>query len=262
MRKRISLTRRQALQRVRRVRTDSAIGIAPRFIRPAFAQRRLAAGMTGGPTGFPGAERFQYNEEHVRRAGDRGHQEAQGRGQGAGKIVMLLTDGAIGQINKPFPAGAPSVHGGLEARDRRRRSRSSARRRATSGPRCCRTSPPARAPTTSTPSPGTASATWSRPTAPTTSPSSSTKYKPDWGDPERGAPSPQIEELLYKYNGKYYSVSLDGDFQTWVYNKAMYDDPKHQEAFAGQDTAMRWRRRATWEESDHISEFFTGSYRA
>jgi multiple sugar transport system substrate-binding protein len=39
----------------------STIGIAPRFIgRPAHAAE-LAAGMTGGPTGFAGAERYQYN---------------------------------------------------------------------------------------------------------------------------------------------------------------------------------------------------------
>ena len=39
----------------------SAIGIAPRYLtRPAHAAE-LAAGMTGGPTGFPGAERYQYN---------------------------------------------------------------------------------------------------------------------------------------------------------------------------------------------------------
>lgn len=35
-----------------------AVGIAPKYIRPAFASG-LAPGMTGGPTGFEGAERFQ-----------------------------------------------------------------------------------------------------------------------------------------------------------------------------------------------------------
>ena len=39
----------------------SAIGIAPRYLtRPAHAAE-LAPGMTGGPTGFPGCERYQYN---------------------------------------------------------------------------------------------------------------------------------------------------------------------------------------------------------
>lgn len=39
----------------------AAIGIAPRFIRPARAGAPdpLAAGMIGGPTGFDRAERYQ-----------------------------------------------------------------------------------------------------------------------------------------------------------------------------------------------------------
>mgnify|MGYP000589011625 CR=1 FL=1 len=42
-----------------------AIGIAPQFIRPgrAFAADKLADGMIGGPTGFEGAERYQYGAE-------------------------------------------------------------------------------------------------------------------------------------------------------------------------------------------------------
>ena len=56
----------------------SAIGIAPRYLtRPAHAAE-LAPGMTGGPTGFPGCERYQYNGRHVRRPRDRGDQETQG----------------------------------------------------------------------------------------------------------------------------------------------------------------------------------------
>ncbi|RUW84471.1 sugar ABC transporter substrate-binding protein, partial [Mesorhizobium sp. M8A.F.Ca.ET.059.01.1.1] len=40
----------------------AATGIAPQFIRPgrAFAADALAPGMIGGPTGFDGAERYQY----------------------------------------------------------------------------------------------------------------------------------------------------------------------------------------------------------
>ena len=43
----------------------AAIGIAPQFIRPgrAFAQDALAPGMIGGPTGFDGAERYQYGPD-------------------------------------------------------------------------------------------------------------------------------------------------------------------------------------------------------
>lgn len=33
-----------------------------------------------------------------------------------------------------------------------------------------------------------------------------TKYQPDWGDPERGVSTKEVEQLLYTYNGKYYSL--------------------------------------------------------
>ena len=59
-------------------------------------------------------------------------------------------------------------------------------------------------------------------------------FRPDWGDPERGTPTPEIEDLLYKYKGNYYSVSLDGDFQTWVYNRWAYENPEFHKAFSDQ----------------------------
>ncbi|MDE0202144.1 MAG: hypothetical protein OXK73_06900, partial [Rhodospirillaceae bacterium] len=58
----MKITRRQALKAgAAGVVLTSPIGIAPKFIRPARAAG-LAEGMTGGPTGFDGAERYQYNE--------------------------------------------------------------------------------------------------------------------------------------------------------------------------------------------------------
>jgi hypothetical protein len=41
----------------------AAVGIAPKFLRPAFADTALAPGMIGGPTGFEGAERYQYGPD-------------------------------------------------------------------------------------------------------------------------------------------------------------------------------------------------------
>ena len=43
------------------------------------------------------------------------------------------------------------------------------------------------------------------------------KHKPEWDDPKRGyVGGVQGVTLLNKYNGSYYAVSLDGDFQTWI----------------------------------------------
>ena len=59
----IKPTRRSFLRSGAAFGTAALIGINPKFSRPAYAQE-LAPGMTGGPTGFPGCERFQYNETH------------------------------------------------------------------------------------------------------------------------------------------------------------------------------------------------------
>ncbi len=233
----------------------AAIGINPRFITPVKAAG-LAEGMTGGPTGFPGAERFQYNASMSEGRAIEGIKALKAAGKAPEKITILITDGAIGQINKPFPAGAPSVQEVWEKETGIKIEMVGA----------------------------SGAEIWKRVLQDVTTQSGAydiythpwnsigdlveangavnlddyvSKYKPDWSDPDRGAPTEQIGELLYKYNGSYYSVSLDGDFQTWVYNKAMFDDPMHKSAFE-KKFGHALAPPATWEESDHISEYFTG----
>ena len=75
---------------------------------PAFASG-YAAGMTGGPTGFEGAERFQYNNTMSEGRAIEGIKALRAAGKVPQKLTMLLTDGAIGQITKPFPDGAPEL---------------------------------------------------------------------------------------------------------------------------------------------------------
>lgn len=251
-----SISRRKVLGAGAGAALTSAVGIHPKFIRPAHAKTGLAAGMTGGPTGFPGAERFQYNESISEGRAIEGMKKLKAAGKAPKQIVMLLTDGAIGQITKPFPKGAPSVKEVWE-------KETGVEIKIIGAP---------------------ADKIWTRVLQDVTTRSGAydiytqpwnsvgdlveangaadltefvDKYKPDWGDPDRGTPSKQIEELLYKYNGRYYTVSLDGDFQTWVYNKKAFADPKNREAFKakyGHELAPP----RTWKESDHISEFFTG----
>jgi multiple sugar transport system substrate-binding protein len=253
----LDITRRQALKAgAGGLVLTSALGINPRFIRPARAQDGLAEGMTGGPTGFAGAERFQYNEAMSEGRAIEGMKQLKAAGKAPEKIVMLLTDGAIGQITKPFPEGAPTVQ---EVWERE------------TGVKIEIIGAPA-------------GDIWTKVLQDVTTGSGAydiytqpwnnlgdlveangaadltefvDKYKPDWGDPERGTPSPEIEKLLYTYNGRYYSISLDGDFQTWVYNKAVFEDPAHQQAFEAKYGHPLAPPR-TWEESDHISEYFTG----
>ena len=81
------------------------------------------------------------------------------------------------------------------------------------------------------------------------------KYKPDWSDPIRGAPTKEIYNLSYTYNNKVYIVSLDGDFQTWVYRKDLFEDPQNKKEYEDK-FKMPLRQPATWTEVDQIAQFF------
>ncbi|MEO1190378.1 MAG: extracellular solute-binding protein [Pseudomonadota bacterium] len=233
-----------------------ALGIMPRYISPARAATGLAEGMTGGPTGFPGAERFQYNESMSEGRAIEGIKKLKAAGKAPEKISILLTDGAIGQLTKPFPPGAPTVMDvwkaetgidveivGAPAGDIWKRVLQDVT---------------------------TSSGAYDIYTHPWNSVGDLVeaggahplnefveKYQPDWGDPNRGTPSSEIETLLYKYKGDYYSVSLDGDFQTWVYNRWAFERPEYQKEFADKYGYQLGHPR-TWEECDNISAFFTG----
>lgn len=250
----IKPTRRTLLKGGAAFAATAAIGINPRFLRPAHAAG-LASGMTGGPTGFAGAERFQYNESHSEGRAIEAMKKMVADGTAPKKITMLLTDGAIGQITKPFPSG-PSVKDVWEAE---------------TGVEIEIVGAPA-------------GDIWARVLQDVTTQSGTfdiythpwnslgdlveaggaqnlddfvAKHQPDWADEERGTPTAQTAELLYKYGGSYYGASLDGDFQTWVYNKGYFEDPAHADAFEAQ-YGRKLAPPATWEESDQISAFFTG----
>lgn len=250
----LTTSRRSLLKGTAALATTSAIGIAPKFITPVRAQG-MASGMTGGPTGFEGAERFQYNESHSEGRAIEAIKKLKADGKAPEKITMLLTDGAIGQITAPYPSGTSvkevwEKETGIEieiigapAQDIWKRVLQDVTTQ--SGAFDIYTHP------------------WNNlgdlVEAGGAQPLGDyvAKYQPDWADEERGTPTAQIAELLYKYNGEYYGASLDGDFQTWVYNKAYFDDPANQNDFKskfGRELATP----RTWGESDNISEFFTG----
>ena len=92
------------------LKATSALATAPAFagignfmVAPqAFAGTGLAPGMTYGPTGFEGCERFQYNNTMSEGRALEGAKALKNKPE---KLTILLTDGAIGQITEPFPVG-------------------------------------------------------------------------------------------------------------------------------------------------------------
>ena len=81
-------------------------------------------------------------------------------------------------------------------------------------------------------------------------------HKPEWDDPVRGyVNGEQGVALLNQYRGSTYGVSIDGDFQTWVYRTDLFSDPAEQKAFKdkfGYDLAPP----RTWKQLDEIALHF------
>src|SRR3984957_7510322 len=87
----------------------SAVGIAPRYLmRPAHAAE-LTPGMTGGPTGFPGSGRYQYNGDLPEGRAIKGIKKLKAAGEPPEKVIFLIGDGALNQAPKAYPLSGPSV---------------------------------------------------------------------------------------------------------------------------------------------------------
>ena len=211
----------------------SAVGIAPRYLACPAHAAELAPGMTGGPTGFPGAERYQYNEGMSEGRAIEGIKKLKAAGKAPDKLVFLIGDGAMDQVDKPYPLSGPSVQQVWESETGIKIE-------------MVGVSPEENYP---------------RVMQDITTKSGAydiytsffneigdlvesngvidldeyvAKYKPDWLDPQRGAPTKEIYNFAYTYNKKVYIVSLDGDFQVWVYRKDLFEDPAEQERIRGQ----------------------------
>jgi multiple sugar transport system substrate-binding protein len=249
-----SISRRSLLRAGTALTFGSAIGIAPRFlVRPAGAAE-LAPGMTGGPTGFPGCERYQYNESMSEGRAVEAIKKLKAAGKAPNKIVFQIADGAIGQINKPWPAGAPSVKDVWE--------------RETGIEIELVGVPPAESYTRVMQDVTTKSGAYDIYTTFFNDVGDLVetqgiadlsnyveKYKPDWADPERGAPSKSSYNFAYLYNNKHWSVSLDADFQLWVYRKDLFEDSQNQKEYEAKFKGPL-RPPVTWTEVDQMSEFF------
>ncbi len=254
------------------LKASSALATAPAFagignfmVSPkAFAGTGLAPGMTYGPTGFEGCERFQYNNTMSEGRALEGAKALKNKPE---KLTILLTDGAIGQITEPFPVGkigkfefpakgATSVKEiweretgikldiiGAPAGDIFKKVMQDI---TTGGGQFDIYTGPWNSTGDVVASNGAVNCDeWVK------------KYQPDWGDPERGMPTPEMEKLVFTYAGKHYCFSIDGDYQTWYYLKGITDKPEVQKAFADK-YGTPLKTPDTWDEVDRLSEFFTG----
>jgi len=232
----------------------SAIGIAPRFLRPAFAGD-LAPGMVGGPTGFAGCERYQYGPDTPESRAIEGIKALKAAGKAPSKIVLGLSDGSIGQISKPFPAGAPSIKDLWE-------KETGVTLEIVGQPNGQEFTKAMQDISTKGGAFDIYAVEWNRlgDLAETNGlvklDAFVDQYKPEWDDPQRGyVGGKKGVSLLNQYRGSTFGVSLDGDFQTWIYRKDLFGDAGEQKAFKdrfGYDLAAP----RTWKQLDDVAGFF------
>lgn len=233
----------------------AAVGIAPKFLRPAFADTALAPGMIGGPSGFPGAERYQYGADTPEGRAVEGIKALKAAGKAPTKIVLGLSDGSIGQLTQPFPAGAPSIKDLWE-------KETGVTLEIVGQPNGQEFTKAMQDISTQGGAFDIYAVEWNRlgDLAETNGlvkmDEFVEQYKPEWDNPERGYPGGDAGVSLFnRYRGSVYGVSLDGDYQCWVYRTDLFGDAAEQSAFKdkfGYDLAPP----TTWKQHSDIASHF------
>lgn len=229
----------------------------PLYLRPdrAHAASNLADGMVGGPTGFDGAERYQYGADTPEGRAVEAARSLKAAGKAPERIVLGLSDGSIGQITKPFPAGAPSIKDLWE-------QETGIKLDIVGVPNGQEFTKVMQDVSTKAGGFDIYAVEWNRlgDLAETGGivnlDEFVAEHKPEWDDAERGyVGGAKGVSLLNGYRGSTYGVSLDGDFQTWNHRTDLFSDPAEQKAFSdkyGYELAPP----KTWKEHDEIAAFF------
>lgn len=222
-----------------------------------LAKRALAPGKIGGPTGFKGAERYQYGAASAEGRAIQGLRRMTSNGKKPITLSMLIWSGAIGHWNVPYPnKAAPTAAQLLEQE---------------AGIKL-KFVPvdPAQNYQKNLQAASTRSGSWNIVQVGVRDNGDLAeaglllnldpyvaKYKPDWNDPKLGyVGGKTTTSLMNMYNGSYYSVSLDGDYQVWVYRLDLFENKKNKADFKakyGRDL----RFPSTWDEHAQVAEFFT-----
>lgn len=252
------VTRRSFLSNSTRLAgVTAAIGIAPQFIRPgrAFGADKLAAGMIGGPTGFDGAERYQYGPDTPEGRAIEAAKALKGAGKAPEKIVLGLSDGSIGQLTQPFPKGAPSIKDLWEAE-------TGIKIEIVGLPNGQEFTKTMQDISTKGGAYDIYCTEWNR-LGDLAETGGIMKlddfvaaHKPQWDDPKDGYVNGAAGvSLLNQYRGSTYGVSLDGDFQTWNYRTDLFSDASEKKAFADKH-GYELAPPKTWKQHSDIAAFF------
>jgi multiple sugar transport system substrate-binding protein len=229
----------------------------PLYLRPdrARAADGLAEGMIGGPTGFDGAERYQYGPNTPEGRAVEAARALKGAGKAPERIVLGLSDGSIGQLTQPFPEGAPSIKELWE-------QETGIALDIVGVPNGQEFTKVMQDISTKAGGFDIYAVEWNRlgDLAETGGIVKLDQYvsahRPEWDHPVDGYFNGQQGVwLLNSYRGSMYGVSLDGDFQTWNHRTDLFGNPDEQKAFADKH-GYELRPPQTWKEHDEIAQFF------
>lgn len=223
---------------------------APAVVQPAKAG--LAPGMIGGPTGFDGAERYQYGPDSpAGRAIEA--LKALPADKKPEQLVIMHPSGAVGHYNVPFPEGAPTSQQvfeeetgikldivGVNENEQFQKIIQDATTKAGQYDIYSFW--------------GNNRGTLAEAGAFLVLDEFVDQYKPEWDKYYVGG---QLTvESQAKYAGQYVCVSFDGDYQSWDYRLDLFEDEQNQKDFKAQyGWDLQWPE--TWEQLDQLAEFFT-----
>jgi multiple sugar transport system substrate-binding protein len=221
----------------------------PATVAPAKAG--LAPGMIGGPTGFDGAERYQYGPEDPAGRAMLALQ-ALPADKKPEKLIIMHPGGAVGHWNQPFPEGAPTPQQVFEeesgikldivATNENEQFQKIIQDTTTKAGQYDVYS-----------FWGNNRGTLAEANAFLILDDFVAQFKPDW---EKYYTGGQLTVENYaKYGGKYVCVSFDGDYQSWNYRMDLFEDAKEKTDFkAKYGWDLQWPE--TFEQLDQLSEFF------
>jgi multiple sugar transport system substrate-binding protein len=223
----------------------------------ALAKNRLEKGMVGGPTGFPGAQRYQYGPNTAPGRAVLGLKRLTNNGKKPLTLSWRIWNGAVGQFTSPFPKSAPTVAAQLEKETgvkinfiQDTPDNNDSKNLQTLATRD-----------------GSINILQTGITDNGTYAASKmllnldpyvAKYKPDWTDPKWGyAGGRPTMALMNMFNGSVYSVSFDGDYQVWAYRIDLFDNAKNQRDFKAKYGYDLQDFPKTWKQHDDVAAFFT-----
>jgi multiple sugar transport system substrate-binding protein len=222
-----------------------------------LANKLLARGMVGGPTGFDGATRYQYGANTAPGRAIAGLRRLTNNGKKPITLNWRIWNGAVGQLNVPFPKGAPAVSALLEKEagvkinfvqdtpDNNGQKNLQTLSTRDGGIHILQTQI-------------TDNGDFAEGKMLRNLDEYVAKYKPDWADPKWGyAGGATTVALMNKYNGSVYSVSFDGDYQVWVYRIDLFDNAQNQKDFKAKYGYDLVDFPQTWKEHDDVAAFFT-----